>query len=290
MRSVTRLVRPLAWVLSKSTDGVLALFRIAPVPAAPISEEEIKHMIAEGVQSGMFAEQERDIVARVFRFADRKAWEIMTPREQIFWLDAELSNQFNLHKLSENRHSRFPLCRGKLDNVIGIVYAKDVIGQIEQWESVVFDTIAVKPLFVDREDPAFVVLNKFKEHKRHIALVSNSNRHIEGIITDNDILDAVVGNIKLHSEAHQARMVRRTDGSWLVDGDLAMQACARELGLDRIHLAQLKRFQRVRDFVHAHFSEDPTVADTFVWEGYRFEIVDLDGDVIDTILVQAIEH
>lgn len=286
MQSLARWTSPFVRLLTLSTEGVLKLLRAKPTNEPPVTEDEIKLMIAQGTQAGIFIEAEREMVDRVFRLADWRVGTLITPRTEIVWVDLDDSLEENLAKIRQTMHTRIPASRGNLDNVLGILRAKDMMDVCLAGEPVDLEKVLVEPLLVPESMPALQVMEKFKETRMHMALVIDEYGGLQGLVTVNDILEAIVGEIPQRGELDVRQIIEREDGSWLVDGMLSVDEFK-----DYFHFADLPDedvadFQTVGGFMMTALGRVPIVTDRFHWMGYHFEVLDMDGMRVDKILVK----
>lgn len=281
MHRLSMLARPVVWLLSSSTDAVVRLLRVRPKAEPPVTEEEISALIAHGTAAGVFEEAELDLVKRVFWLADQTVGAVMTPRREIVWLDVNDPAEENLNKTVTHRHSRFIVCDRDLDHVLGMVEVKDLWAECAAGRPFDVRQRAEKPLFVPESAKALAVLEQFRESGVHLALVVDEYGWITGLTTLNDITEGLAGEI----EPTRPRIARREDGSWLVDASLAMDDLLEILELKERRVEERGGYRTVGGFALMYLGRIPSVGDHFVWNGFRFEIVDMDGYRIDKVLV-----
>ncbi len=273
---------PLVRSLSVSTEAVLWLFGVRPPSEAPVTEEEVNVMLKEGTQAGVFEPAEQEMVKRVFRLGDQRASQLMTPRTEVVWIDPSDPPEEIRRKVTECPHSQFPICEGTLDAVLGIVRAKDLL--VSSFVRPTYDLkgLLQVPMFIYEGTRGLKVLEMFQQSGRHVALVLSEYGSVEGMLTTNDIFEAIVGDMPREADLGDQRAVRRPDGSFLVDGTLG----AAEFR-DLIEVAQLPEgdYHTVAGLVLGQLGRIPAVTDSFVWNGFRFEVVDMDGHRIDKVLV-----
>lgn len=280
MLSLSKAARPVVTVLSVSTDAVLRLMRVRKSHEPEVTEDDIRGLIREGTKTGVFEHSEQQIVERVFRFGDRNVGAIMTPRADITWLDIRESNSALRLKITGTPYSRFPVGDGDLDHLLGILYAKDFLaaqrGDIRN--------LLKQPLFVPERTPALKVLEQFRQNVVHMAIVIDENGTGQGLICATDVLEALVGELP-DEIPYEPRAVQRADGSWLVDGALAIEDLKEILRVSELPGEQTGRFQTAAEFTLNHFGKIPSEGERFTWQGHRFEIIDMDGNKIDKLLV-----
>jgi putative hemolysin len=283
MRGLSLLAAPAVAVLSASTTGVLRLLRVPAHAPAPATEEDITALLRESTAAGVFEAVEQELVTSVFRLADRRVGELMTPRPSVVWLDADDPFAVNWQAMAASPHTLFPLCRGDLDAIVGIVSVKDVAARLVAGEAVDLAALAREALFVPETGPALPALERFRQAGCELAVVVDEYGGTAGLLTLTDVLEALVGDLPLAGEPNDPQMVQRADGSWLFDGLLPVEEMKEALGLDQ--LPQEDEYQTLAGFVMLQLGRIPAPADAFVWDQYRFEVVDMDGNRVDKVLV-----
>src|SRR5215208_6585264 len=285
MRLISVVTSPAIWFLSASTDAVLRLLRVRSTPEYPVSEQEVEILMEEGARAGVFEEEERDLVQRALGLDDRPVRELMTPRPEVVWLDADGPQEEVLREAREAGHSYFPVARGDLDDLLGITSVKDTWARQASGETAdMLGSLQPAPL-VPEGAPATDALVAFKRFSLPAALVIDARGHIEGLVTLTDILEALVGQVPDEVEPAEEAIVRREDGSWLVDGLLAAEDMKERLGLSRLPREEKADYQTVGGMVMDALGRVPAPGDRFEWEGYYFEVVDMDGRRVDKVLM-----
>lgn len=285
MRLLSVLATPIVHLLSASTNLLLRALRVRPPSGPAVTEEEVRIMIEEGTAAGVFAAAEQDMVESVFRLADQRVDEIMTPRPRIVWLDVEASPDENRRRMAASPHSHFPVCKGGIDHVLGITSVKDVWARELSGESFDLATALHPPILVPESLPALKILEEFKRSGTHAALVLDEYGGTEGLVTLIDVLEAIVGDLPEQDKAAETGAVRRADGSWLVDGLLPVTEFEELLDVDRLPDAERGEYQTVGGFVMAHLGRIPSAGDSFEWQGRHVEVVDMDGSRVDKALI-----
>lgn len=285
LRLFSKAASPIVHVLSISTDAVCYLFGRPHAQEPPVTEEEIRTLVQKGTEAGVFEESEQDMVEAVFRLGDKSARSLMTPRTQIVWLDVNDSLEQIREKISESGYSRFPVGVGSLDQVKGVVQAKDLLANSLAGKPFNLETLLQQPLFVPRGVSSLEVLEAFKESGKHIALVVDEYGGIEGLLTHHDILEAIAGEIPFGEKRTEPMAVQRPDGSWLLDGMLPVDEFKEIFHLESLPGEKKDAYQTLGGFLFTQMGRVPSVADTLDWNGLRFEIVDMDGKRIDKVLV-----
>jgi putative hemolysin len=280
----------LVHLLSNSTEALMKLLGVSTTSEPDITEDEIKAMIRQGADSGVFEEVEHDMVQRVLRLGDRTIKTLMTPRTDICWLDVEESLETILQDILESTHSRFPVARGTLDDCLGVVRVRTLLSAKITGQSINLEQLMQPPLFMAESTRALSVLEQFKRTGIHIALVTDEFGGIEGLVTLNDLMEGIVGDLPSVEDKDGPMVVTREDGSLLVDGGLDLDAFAELIDQDIFRIDQKGRYHTLAGFVMHVLERIPREADHFEWQGYRFEVVDMDGKRVDKLLVSPINR
>jgi putative hemolysin len=285
MQVLSRAAYPAVHLLGLSTDYLLQALGMKSSTEPPVTEEEIRALIEQGTQAGMFEEAEQEMVERVFRLGDRRVSAVMTPRTEIVWLDREASAQEIRQTITESAHSCFLVADGSLDNVLGVVHAKDLLAHILGEQVVDLGATLQQPLYVPESMRALKVLELFKQSGTHIALVIDEYGGIQGLVTPNDILEAIVGDLPVAGEQLEPLAVQREDGSWLLDGMLPVDEFKDLFDLGELPGEDQGIYQTLAGFVIMQLGRIPVVADHFEWEGFKIEVIDMDGNRVDKVLI-----
>ncbi|MEB3338659.1 MAG: hemolysin family protein [Leptolyngbyaceae bacterium] len=288
MRLLANLSSPVVHVLSSSTDLVLRLLRIGPSTEPEVTEEEIKVLIQQGTEAGTFEEVEQDMVERVFRLGDRRVSALMTPRPDIVWLDLEDSHEETQKQIIESVHSRFPVCQEGLDNVLGVVHVNDLLSRVLSGHPINLVESLHQPLFIPESTRALKVLELFKQASTYIALVVDEYGVIQGLVTLNDILEAIIGDIPSIDSQEEPQAIQREDGSWLLDGMLSIDEFKEIFEIEEIPGEEKGNYHTLGGLVILHLGRIPIAADHFEWGGLRFEVMDMDGNRVDKVLVMPV--
>jgi putative hemolysin len=289
MLVISRITLPMVWLLNHLSTGILRVLRLHRTSASAATEEEIRLLVAESAEQGILDSDERNMVNRVLRLGDRTVDSVMTPRMKIAWLDVAASREDNLEVLRETQFSRYPVYRRDESEVVGTVEVKSLIGSLERGQVDLFARVA-RPLFVPATARALDLLEAFRDADTQLALAVDEYGDIEGLVTLNDLLTAVVGaTAPTADDAGQAGpIVRRDDGSWLVDGSLPADDLRELLQLDRLPNEEEHDFRTVAGMLTSQFGHIPQAGESFTWQGNRFEVVDMDGARIDKVLVSTV--
>jgi putative hemolysin len=281
MKILSTISFPFVWLLSISSNLLVRLFGIKRNDNA-VTEEEIKAIITEGTEQGTIEEAEQEIIERVFHLSDRNITSLMTHRKDIVWLDASKTVGDVKRSLQEAMHSIYPVCNGSIDKIKGFVSIKELFTADE---SVAIGSIIKQPMYVPENNTAYQVLEKFKASKIHHSFIVNEYGSIEGLITLNDILEAIVGDMSQPDE-EPYEMTERADGSYLIDAQVSfydfLKHFEKTKWLDDVD----QEFDTLAGFILDQLKEIPKTGDTLYWRGFDFEIVDMDSHRIDKILVK----
>ena len=286
MRAIARVGAPIEWFLSASTNLVLRLIPLRSQGTAPVTDEEISFMLREGVATGHIPEAETAIVEMALRLGDRRASAVMTPRTQIESLDLDDPEEANRRKIRDSAYSRFPVVQGGSHQVIGIVQAKDLLIAALAGQSFDLRLATRPPLYLPNTVTALRVLEAFKSSGEPMALLVDEYGELEGLVTQSDILEALVGDIPGSADADH-RVVRREDGTCLIDGMVGLDELRQVLGVSHLP-GEDADFHTLGGYVMARLNRVPMVADRITAGGYRFEVVKMDGRRVDRVLVSPV--
>lgn len=287
MRWLARLGSPAVRLLTVSTRIVMKILSIKKSDEAPVTEEEIKVLIAQGTAHGTFDEAEQEMVEGVFRLGDRRVVELMKPRKRVVWLDVEDDWTVNQEKVSKSIYSRFPVAEGDLDRLVGIVHVKDLFIAARDTQAVNLRSLARKPLFLPESTPALQVLEQFQNTGDQLAIVIDEHDAVEGIVTLTDLVQAVVGDLRAPGEDARPQIVQREDGSWLVDGAVSISDLLERLDVEELP-GEEDGFTTTGGYVFANLGRIPSAGDHFIVDDWRFEVVDMDGNRVDKVLISAL--
>jgi putative hemolysin len=281
MSFISILFSPFVWLLAKSSDLVLRLLKVKPTKQVPVTEEELQVLLDQGTQAGVFEEAEQDMVEGVFSLSDRRVNALMTPRNEIVWLDVNDTLGEIRRKLADSPYSRFPVGLDSLDHVLGVVKAKDLLlAEIKDGKQL---KQLVRPAtFIPETAFGSRALEMFKEGRAEIILVVDEFGVVQGLLTLANILEEIVGG--LEPEAPQA--TQRQDGSWLLDGMLAVDEFKEIFNVRK--LPDEEQYETLGGFVMVTLGRVPLAADMFEWNGLRFEVMDMDDKRVDKVLVTTL--
>jgi putative hemolysin len=287
MRLLLAVGAPLVHLFTFSTDLVFRLVGKRFDERTVVSEEEITTLLQQGTEAGVFHETEQEMVEAVFQLGDMSARGLMTTRTQIIWLDLNDPVEEIRAKLSDSGHSRFPVCEGSLDNVVGIVQAKDLLTNFLSGKNVELKATMQPADFAPKSMTALQLLDHIKKTSSHIVLVVDEYGGTEGLLTHHDILEAIAGDMPLGTTPIEPKAVQRKDGSWLLDGMLSVEEFKELFHIEDLPGEKKDSFQTLGGFLFTQMGRVPSVAESFEWNTLRFEIVDMDGKRIDKVLVSS---
>lgn len=289
MNVLSIITSPFIALLSFSSDLLIRLLNIKQTDSS-VTEEEIKSLIQEGTTGGVFEEIEQEIVHNVFQLGDRRVTSLMTNRQEMVWLDIEDSVEENKAKVFETKHAVYPLCRDTVDNVLGLIYIKDLIGEDIDARLANLNQIKREPVYLPESNRAYQALEKFKEKRVFFGIIVDEYGGLLGVVTMHDIMDALVGDISEEDE-YETEIFRREDGSYLIDAQLPFDDFISffEINVPDTERKELVGFNTLGGFA-LHVLEDiPETGERFRWKNFDFEIVDMDKSRIDKILLEINE-
>ncbi|NJK62325.1 MAG: HlyC/CorC family transporter [Synechococcaceae cyanobacterium SM2_3_1] len=287
MQTLAKLTHPLVRLLSGSTDRVLRWTGQQKAVHSPVTEAEIQLLIEQATEAGTVEVQEQAMLERVLRLGDRRVGSLMTPRNKVSWLDLEETPPQIWHQVLESPYSRFPVCRGGLDQIAGVVQAKDLVGCDPDHCLQVLQSHLQLPLFLPETMKTLQVLETFRSSGIHLGIVVDEYATVQGLVTLTDILEAIVGDVPSANQPEPRQVIRREDGSWLVDGLLAVETLKELLAVEDLPLEDSENYQTVGGLVIAFLGHIPQPSEHFEWERFRFEVMDMDGSRVDKVLVSA---
>ena len=282
MNWLSTATRPLVRMLSFCTEGTLHLIGVRGGPSRSVTEEEIAASLEEGLDAGVIEAQEHQMVRNVFRLDDRKVSSIMIPRTEIVWLDSEALPADVLKVVSADEHSRYPVCRGGLDDLVGVVSAQSLLQQVMSGAALEVTERLQPPVFVPETLSGMELLDQFRASNVQAVFVVDEYGVVQGMVTVRDVLEAIAGEFTTPSD--DAWAVRREDGAWLFDGLIPVTELKDRLDLKELPQEERGRYNTLAGMIMLLLGRLPDVTDSVEWEGWRFEVVDLDGKRIDKVL------
>lgn len=285
----SRIMTPIVSLLSRTTEAVIRLAGIKTAKEPSVTEEEIKMMIYDGTNSGIFEVAEQEILERVFKLADRRVSTLMTHRTSVVFIDIEDNLSENLEKIVNSGHSRFPVCKNGPDNVLGIIQVKDLFAKKQVTSNAELQTLLKPAVFIHEAMNVLALLEKLRSEKNALALIVDEFGGITGIVTINDVLEAIVGDIPmLEDEIEEPDVILREDGSYLLDGMLGTHDLKELLVLSALPDEETAGYETLGGMMMSRMGQIPNAGASLVWMGWRFEVVDMDGFRVDKVLASQI--
>lgn len=285
MGALSSFASPLVFILSASTDFVLRFFPIPKSKESQVSDEEVKLLLREGTQIGVFESAEQDIVERTLKLSDKRVNALMSPRAEIDWIVLDSSITAIRKKVTASAHSHYPVCRDSLDSVVGIVKTSDVLTDYLEDGKIDLKKSLHKPVFVPESMPALKLLELFKKSGIHMALVIDEYGSIKGLVSLTDVLEEIVGDIPDIDDLDEQEITKHDENSWLVNGVLPIEEFKEYFHIRKLPSEKTGVYHTIGGFVMNRLGKIPLTGDKTEWNEYTFEVVDMDGNRIDKILV-----
>ncbi|MCC7150548.1 MAG: HlyC/CorC family transporter [Rubrivivax sp.] len=289
MNALSTATRPLVLALSACTHAVLRLLGIHGGPSRAVTEEEIAAQLEEGRDAGVIEEQEHQMVRNVFRLDDRQIGSMMLPRAEINWIDACASLEETVSFVVEHGHARYPVCRDGLDDVIGVLVATRLLQPLARGEQVALTDLLEPPVFVPETLSGMELLDQFRSSGAELVFVVDEYGLVQGVISEHDLLEAITGEFTGAAD-EEAWAVQREDGSWLMDGLIPVPELKDRLGIKDLPDEDRGRYNTLAGMVMLLLGRLPHTTDRVEWQGWSFEVVDLDGKRVDKVLVMRTAH
>lgn len=288
IRVMTKIFRPLTKLLATSTNLGLKVLRINTDAGPVITEDEIQAYIEQGRDIGVIEETEKDMFSGIFRLSERRVDALMTPHTEVVWIDLEDSREQIIHELTHSEYSRIPAARGDLDEVVGMINIKELVGVDLHSPDFQIAAYIREPLFVPENLPALKAFEKFRETGIHQALVIDEYGGVQGMVTLYDVLEAIVGSLPADEFDQEQEAVQRPDGSWSFDGLIAIDELAEILDLPDLTEEERAGYQTLSGLVMNQLGSVPTIGETFTLGKWRFEVIDMDGRRVDRVLAMPL--
>ncbi len=287
MEFLSLVARPFVRLLSWCTEATLKLMGIRGGPDRSVTEEEIAASLEEGLDAGVIEAQEHQMVRNVFRLDDRQVGSMMIPRAEIIWLEATSTAEDVLRVIRDAEHSRYPVCRGSLEDVLGVISAQKLLEQAIEGRAFAVDQNLTSPVFVPETLSGMELLEHFRASAAQIVFVVDEYGEVQGMITVRDVLEAITGEFATET-ASDSWAVQRDDGSWLFDGLIPTPELKDRLALKDLPEEDRGRYNTLAGMIMLLLGRLPDEADSVEWEGWRFEVVDLDGKRVDKVLASEL--
>jgi putative hemolysin len=288
MAALSKAAAPFVWFLTASTNLILRVVGLGKNVDLPPSEAEITHLIDQGTTAGVFHKAERAMVEGVLRLDELPVTDIMTRRTKIVWLNLDDPDETNWRRIVASGHSHFPVYQGTRDNVVGMVAVKSLWANAALGVANELRNHLVRPLLVPTSITAVQLLEKFKQTGRHHALVTDEFGSVQGFVTLIDVMEAIVGDLPEPGQRREPEAVRRDDGSWLIDGAMAIPEFKRRFGFATLPHEDRDTFGTLGGFMVDRFGHIPAAGEALLWNGWRFEIMDMDRHRVDKVLLSKV--
>jgi putative hemolysin len=286
MNGLAKMFSPLVNLLNLSSDSLMAALGIRKPKEAVVSEEEVRVLIDEGLSAGIFKKAEKEMVEGVFELDEQSAGDLMTPRARMIWLSLDDTDEENWRRIAGSGHSHFPVYQETRDNVVGMVSVKSLWANLSLAGRVELRALVTPPLYVPTTMPAGKLIEAFKKSGKHIALVVDEFGGLQGLVTLNDVMMAIVGNLPEREQRHEPKAHLRQDGTWVIDAMLDIDEVKKSLGIDGDFPGEdINRFSTLGGFILSQLGHIPREAEKFQWDRFEFEVIDMDRQRIDKVLV-----
>ena len=283
MYAFAKVTHPIVWLLNRTSNGFFKLFNIKQSKDDSVTEEEIKAIISEGTEAGTIEEEEKEMIERIFHLGDRNITSLMTHRSDILWFDLNDNEEKIREKIIAEPHSIYPICDGEIDNIKGVVSIKDLYVSDDL---TLFKDLMEPALFIPDNNSAYQVMEKFKESKIHSCFIVDEYGSVKGMITLNDILEAIVGDIP-QSNIEDYEIIEREDGSYIIDAQIPFYDFLSRFNKTDLLQQDEQQYDTLAGCILHELERIPHAGDKMEWNGFHFEIIDMDGHRIDKVLATA---
>ncbi|MDQ7988040.1 MAG: hemolysin family protein [Candidatus Dactylopiibacterium sp.] len=284
MTGLARIVRPLVWLFSFSSDVLLKPFSARRSGEPPVTDEEIKVLMEQGAEAGVFHESEQEIVSNVLRLDEQRIGTIMTPRKDVHYIDLDEPEEVR-SLIADSEYGRLVVCRGGLENVLGVLHVADLLKPALAGESLEVEAATRPALFVPETVTTSQLLENFRKTRVQFALVVDEYGELEGVVSLTDVLTSIVGDLPADDEEAEADAVRREDGSWLLEAAMTTERFGDLFDIEELPGSESGGFHTIGGFVMHMLGRVPRVTDHFECQGMRFEVVDMDRHRVDKVLM-----
>jgi putative hemolysin len=287
MNWLSAATRPFVALLTVTTEATLRLFGIKGDASRSVTEEEIAASLEEGLDAGVIEQQEHQMVRNVFRLDERQVGSMMIPRAEITWIDADAPLEETLALMAEHKHSRYPVCRGDLSDVVGVLAAQSLLPALARGDKPDIAALVQPPLFVPETLSGMELLEHFRNSDVPLVFVVDEYGEVQGVISERDVLEAIAGEFTAPAGG-EAWAVQREDGGWLFDGLIPVPELKDRLDLKELPEEDRGRYNTLAGMIMLLLGRLPGTADRVEWSGWRFEVVDMDGKRVDKVLATAL--
>lgn len=288
MHILSKAARPLVVLLSFSTELILKLLGARKVDSDDIIEEEIHSLMQQGTESGVLEESEHTMVKNVLRLDDQRVGNIMTLRKELYFIDITDDLEENRRKIASTPHARIPVCKGSIDNIIGILHTKDILDQLMQGGELDIAGLVKRPLVVPRYASGLQLLEQFKKSKSHIAIVVDEHGQTSGLVSVNDVMTAIVGDLPAEDDDYEPDFIERDDGSWLVSGQVDIAAFKDRFRIKHLPEEEFGNYHTLGGLVLTVLGHVPKAAEQLRFAHLQLEVMDMDGNRVDKVLVTRV--
>ena len=282
---LARIFQPVITLLAKTTDALCRVLGLGIPNSSGVSTEEIKSFLQESAKTGAFDATEQRMVQGVIEFSEARISSFMTPRPEVIWLDIDDPAEKNRKKIIDARHSHFPVVKGSLDNVVGVIHVKDILSRQLLGQPFDLTLYLEQALFLPESADASRSVDLFRNSATHFAFVVYEYGNVQGVLTLTDILRAIVGDFADTMDDKSTTILKRQDGTWIVDGLVTVQELREQLKLSKLRGEDSGNFHTVAGFVLSELGKIPKTGDFFESDGIRFEVIDMDGNRVDKVLI-----
>ncbi len=291
MNGISKLVSPLIWLLSGTTDGILRIFGIdSHTEEVQVTEEEVKELIAQGTNSGTIEELEQDMMERVLLLGDRSVASLMTNRIEVEWIDVNAETQDILEKIVESNHSLFPVCDDEIDKVVGVLSSKKFLVALQRERMANIRYLMDNARVIPENMKALAALEEFKANKTKIAVVVDEYGSVQGVLTQSDLFESIVAEHDTPDEENEISIIQREENSYLIDALLPFEEFLQYFEIDDVAQEDRTGFHSLGGFILHLSKQIPSTGDRFEWKNYEFEVVDMDVNRIDKLMVTIKEE
>lgn len=285
MDILAKIFGPLVDILSITTDAILQAFNIQPKQEIPMSLDEVRVLLQQGSQSGIIKTTEKDIVEKTLNLSDKKVTSIMTASNKIIWIDIDSDIESLKKAVLQNQFSYYPVCKKDLDDVKGIINSDSLLAAFIANQKISIKDLMYKPLLIPENLKALQVMELFKRNHIHMGIVIDEYGNVQGLVTVTDILEAIVGDLPEINDREEKKIIRRNQNSWLVDGLLSTAEFKEHFKIDHLPGEKEADYNTIGGFAMHILGRVPVSSDQFEIFGYRFEVVDMDGNRVDKIMI-----
>jgi putative hemolysin len=290
IKILSKLVKPIVTLLSWSTNFVLGTVRLERHAQPVITEGEIEILVDQATKAGIFKETEDKMLKRVFTLGNRKVASLMTPRKDVVWLDANASQEEILKFVSTCQHTRIPVAKGSIDQVLGIFETKEIVRQFAQGKAIDLQSVMLEPVYVPETTTPLELLERFRDAKQRVALVLDEYGALLGLVSRDDVFKAIAGSLFVFGELPKWKANKQADGSWIIDGQIPLEEFNKIFGKDKLPTDEMGSYHTLAGFILNKLGHLPKENESFDYEGLHFKITAMDLHRINKVLVSKTAH